>query len=170
MMLKFNKSILFTLASALMLALVSCNSDEDFSEIITPPTSGETGGSGDTGGTGGTGPIRPSNPDGVEYYRPKTSASNDTCNVVYEYMPAPGQFINELKTGGFNGTQTTLPTANDYAMARLKKNLFVSLGAFGGYIVVGFDHSIDNTGTPCALDCKYEWRYAEKAHKLLGGD
>lgn len=31
-------------------------------------------------------------------------------------------------------------------------------------------HSIDNTGTPCALDCKYEWRYAEKAHKLLGGD
>ena len=129
-----------------MLALVSCNSDEDFSEIITPPTSGETGGSGDTGDTGGAGPVKPSNPDGVEYYRPKTSASNDTCNVVYEYMPAPGQFINELKTGGFNGTQTTLPAANDYAMARLKKNLFVSLGAFGGYIVVGFDHSIDNTG------------------------
>lgn len=143
-MLKFNKNILFTLASALMLALVSCNSDEDFSDLIPmPPVSEDTGGSGDTGDTG---PVKPSNPDGVEYYRPKTSASNDTCNVVYEYMPAPGQFINELKTGGFDGSQTTRPAANDYAMARLKKNLFVSLGAFGGYIVVGFDHSIDNTG------------------------
>ena len=146
-MLKFNKNILFTLASALMLALVSCNSDEDFSDLIPmPPVSEDTGGSGDTGGTGDTVPVKPSNPDGFEFYRPKTSASNDTCNVVYEYMPAPGQFINELKTSGFDGSQTTLPAANDYAMARLKKNIFVSLGAFGGYIVVGFDHSIDNTG------------------------
>lgn len=145
-MLKFNKNILFTLASALMLALVSCNSDEEFSEIITPPTSGETGGSGESGNPNIPGPVRPSNPDGIGYYRPKTSASNDTCNMVYEYMPAPGQFINELKTSGFDGNQTTQFDANNYAMKRIKKNLFVSLGAFGGYIVVGFDHSIDNTG------------------------
>ena len=70
-MLKFNKNILFTLASALMLALVSCNSDEDFSEIITPPTSGETEGSGSagsTGDTGGTEPVKPSNPNGFEVH------------------------------------------------------------------------------------------------------
>lgn len=145
-MLKFNKNILFTLASALMLALVSCNSDEDFSEIITPPTSGETGGTGESGNPNIPGPVRPSNPDGIGYYRPKTSESNDTCNMVYEYMPAPGQFINELKTSGFDGNQTTQFDANNYAMKRIKRNLFVSLGAFGGYIVVGFDHSIDNTG------------------------
>ena len=69
-MLKFNKNILFTLASALMLALVSCNSDEDFSEIITPPTSGETGGTGESGNPNIPGPVRPSNPDGIGYYRP----------------------------------------------------------------------------------------------------
>ena len=28
----------------------------------------------------------------------------------------------------------------------MKEGTFVSLGGFGGYIVVGFDHSIDNTG------------------------
>ena len=89
-MLKFNKNIFLALASVLMLALVSCNSDEDFSEIIAPPTSGETGGTGDSENPD---PVRPSNPEGVGYYRPRTSTSNDTCNAVYEYMPAPGQFI-----------------------------------------------------------------------------
>lgn len=85
-------------------------------------------------------------------YRPKTEQSSSEWNRVYEYMPAPGQFINELKTGGFNGNQTTMDSAVVYAERRLsatnKKGepqpAFVSLGGFGGYIVVGFDHSIDN--------------------------
>lgn len=88
------------------------------------------------------------------FYRAKTSSSKSDYNEVFEYTPAPGQFINELKTGGFNGTQITPETAIDYAKKRManrdkqgKKNpLFVSLGGFGGYIIVGFDHSIDNSG------------------------
>ena len=35
--------------------------------------------------------------------------------------------------------------AAKYAAERLTENKFVSLGGFGGYIVVGFDHSVDNT-------------------------
>lgn len=31
-------------------------------------------------------------------------------------------------------------------------------------------YSIENTGVKCSLDCKYEWRYAERVYKLLGGD
>ena len=81
-----------------------------------------------------------------EHYRAKTETSVAEQTVVFEYTPAPGQFINETKTGGFDGTQTTPESAIAYATQRMKDELFVSLGGFGGYIVVGFDHSIDNTG------------------------
>ena len=88
------------------------------------------------------------------FYRAGTAGSSPDWNKVYEYTPAPGQFINELKTGGFDGSQTTQETAIAYAEARmsaLDKNgrpspNWVSLGGFGGYIIVGFDHSIDNSG------------------------
>lgn len=77
-------------------------------------------------------------------YRAKKQNSVANWNKVYEYTPAPGQFINEQKTGGFDGSQTTPEKAIAYAEARLKVGTWVSLGGFGGYIVVGFDHSIDN--------------------------
>ena len=80
------------------------------------------------------------------FYRPQSGASTAEWNKVFEYTPAPGQFINELKTGGFDGTQTTMETAIAYAEERLRDENWVSLGGFGGYIVVGFDHSIDNSG------------------------
>jgi hypothetical protein len=82
-----------------------------------------------------------------DHYRAKTSTSVAEQTKVFEYTPAPGQFINETKTGGFDGTQTTPESAVAYATARMKEKNFVSLGGFGGYIVVGFDHSIDNTGS-----------------------
>lgn len=88
--------------------------------------------------------------DGKDYsttfYRPATQASSPYCTKVFEYTPAPGQFINETKTGGFDGTQTTPEAACAYAETRFAADIWVSLGGFGGYIVVGFDHSIDNTG------------------------
>ena len=88
------------------------------------------------------------------FYRAKSGTSKADWNKVYEYTPAPGQFINELKTGGFDGTQTTPEAAIAYAEARMSEKdskgnpnpIWVSLGGFGGYIVVGFDHSIDNSG------------------------
>ena len=88
------------------------------------------------------------------YYRAKSSTSTADWNKVYQYTPAPGQFINETKTGGFDGTQTTPEAAIAYAEARMSQTdsngnpnpIWVSLGGFGGYIIVGFDHSIDNTG------------------------
>lgn len=88
------------------------------------------------------------------YYRAKSGESKADWNKVLEYTPAPGQFINELKTGGFDGTQTTPEAAIAYAESRMSQldkygapnPIWVSLGGFGGYIVVGFDHSIDNSG------------------------
>lgn len=68
-----------------------------------------------------------------------------TTNVL-EYTPAPGQFINNPMTSGFNGSEVTPQAACDYARERLERNYFVSLGGFGGYIVVGFDKPVINSG------------------------
>lgn len=69
-----------------------------------------------------------------ENYRPGTS----TAAMVYEYVPAPGQFINE------NEASMTPDGAAQWAARRLSEGEIVSLGGFGGYVVVGFGHSINN--------------------------
>ncbi|MDE5744882.1 MAG: PKD domain-containing protein [Paramuribaculum sp.] len=75
-------------------------------------------------------------------YRAPGASSSAASNRVFEWIPAPGQFIGETQTGGMTGNETTLESANEWARKRLEDNNFVSLGGFGGYIVVGFDHSI----------------------------
>ena len=79
-----------------------------------------------------------------DYQRPVTATSKAAWSKVYEYMPAPGQFINDTKMSGFDGSQTSAEAAVTYAEKRLAEKRWVSLGGFGGYIVVGFDHSIVN--------------------------
>ena len=74
---------------------------------------------------------------------------DDNCSVyaskVFEYTPAPGQFIGEPKITDLD--IYTPEAACSWAKERLDRKQFVSLGAFGGYIVVGFDHSIVNCGS-----------------------
>lgn len=66
---------------------------------------------------------------------------------VYEWTPAPGQFINDNSALGGMGTDITTPEAAcAWAEKRINAGLFVSLGAFGGYIVMGLDHSIVPSG------------------------
>lgn len=68
------------------------------------------------------------------------SGSSITCNKVYEFLPAPGQFVND----GY--TCTTMEQAVEYAKGQFDAKTYVSLGGFGGCVVVGFDHSIENSG------------------------
>lgn len=81
-----------------------------------------------------------------EIQRPGTGSHSKYQNEVYEWVPAPGQFIGETGIGGMTGNETTLESANAWAEQRLSDQNFVSLGGFGGYIIVGFDHSIAKTG------------------------
>lgn len=74
------------------------------------------------------------------FYRPKSSASAAACDKVYEFLPAPGQFVND----GY--AAATLDEACTAAERLFASGSYVSLGGFGGFIVVGFDHSIDNSG------------------------
>ncbi len=77
-----------------------------------------------------------------EITRPAESADGDTQCVVYEFCPAPGQFINE----GYEAH--TAKQARQYAEQTLnaERQTYLSLGGFGGYIVVGFGRSVVNSG------------------------
>lgn len=79
-----------------------------------------------------------------KYYRSATAASSPFASTVCEYTPAPGQFIGDPAI--FPTNLLTQDAACAWAKERLDANKFVSLGAFGGFIVVGFDHSIVNLG------------------------
>ena len=82
-----------------------------------------------------------------EFYRPADASSSPFANKVFEYTPAPGQFIGDPAI--FPSLVLTKEVACAWAMGRLDSKKFVSLGAFGGFIVVGFDHSIVNIGGNC---------------------
>jgi hypothetical protein len=77
---------------------------------------------------------------------PSSAGSSPRSDRVLEYMPAPGQFINGAVLG-FTGAETDAASAAEYARTRLDNGWEVSLGGFGGYIVVGFDHSIQAWGS-----------------------
>ena len=80
-----------------------------------------------------------------EHYRPATAASSPSWSRVVEYTPAPGQYIGDSEFVGFTGEELTAADAVAYATRRLSDGKFLSLGGFGGYVIVGFDHSVDNT-------------------------
>jgi len=65
---------------------------------------------------------------------PQEENESKYATKLYEYVPAPGQFINE-SLGNEEAARSILGG---------KDNGLVSLGAFGGYIVLGFDHAIIN--------------------------
>lgn len=66
---------------------------------------------------------------------------------VFEFRPAPGQFVNELPKYSTGDTPETMAKKAENAIANNNGSM-VSLGGYGGYIVVGFDHPIINvTGT-----------------------
>lgn len=62
---------------------------------------------------------------------------------VFDYCPAPGQFVNTMPEWKAGDTQETMNKKVLAAIGNNKKGL-ISLGGFGGYVIVGFDHTIEN--------------------------
>lgn len=60
---------------------------------------------------------------------------------VFDYRPAPGQFVNIMPKYVKGDTQRDM---NTKVLNCLRRDILISLGAFGGYVVMGFDHSIYN--------------------------
>ena len=113
-------SLCTLLASALLLPLGSCKTDAP-----TPPPTPT--------------PTPPPTPN------PPTPSIPSLSHVtrVLEYRPAPGQFVNTLPEYKDGDTQETM---NKKALALVSggKSDLITLGSWGGYIVVGFDHTIAN--------------------------
>ena len=69
-------------------------------------------------------------------------ANSPYVNKVYEYAPAAGQFINTPYSYYDEGD--TYADVLAKVNTALTGNQLVTLGSFGGYVVVGFDHTIAN--------------------------
>lgn len=62
---------------------------------------------------------------------------------VFDYRPAVGQFVNEMPAYEPGDNQQTMNQKVLEAIGNNKRGM-ITLGGFGGYVVVGFDHSIQN--------------------------
>ena len=71
---------------------------------------------------------------------------NDKPNKVFEYMPAPGQFVNELPK--YDPGDSAQSMAVKCLNALLTTGQMITLGGFGGYITVGFDTPVHNLEGP----------------------
>lgn len=73
---------------------------------------------------------------------PDASATPYVTKVL-DYLPAPGQFTNTLPEYEEGDTQEDM---NRKCLENIGNNeqIMISLGGWGGYVVVGFDHTIQN--------------------------
>lgn len=62
---------------------------------------------------------------------------------VYEYCPAPGQFVNKMPWYEEGDTADDMRRKAEESLEGTNDEM-VSLGAFGGYITFGFDHTVVN--------------------------
>lgn len=84
---------------------------------------------------------------------------------VYEYCPAPGQFVNEMPKYEDGDTYASiLQKAEDCISGT--NDIMITLGGYGGYLTFGFDHTVINV--PGEYDfrlwgnCFYELLQPEK--------
>lgn len=89
-------------------------------------------------------------------------ANSPFISEVFDYVPAPGQFIHLIPevTDGMSREQVLEAAARQ--LVGNERPGMVSLGAFGGYIVFGFDHPIAN------VEGEYDFKIYGNAMKSLG--
>lgn len=77
-------------------------------------------------------------------------AASPYVSRVFEFVPAPGQFVNVLPAyDSADNAEAMLAKVNDCLVGKAN-GAVLTLGAWGGYVVVGFDHTIANA--PNAYD------------------
>ena len=111
---RFNYFLSAAFCVALALGVVSCSSDNSEPEIPEEPE-----------------PEIPEKHEGATAYITK----------VFDYMPAVGQFTNVLPKYEEGDTQETMNQKVLEAIGNDEGGM-ITLGGFGGYVVVGFDHTI----------------------------
>ncbi|MEA5127515.1 MAG: hypothetical protein VB074_04980 [Proteiniphilum sp.] len=74
---------------------------------------------------------------------PPIEGASPYITKVIDYMPAVGQFTNKLPKYEEGDTQEIMNEKVLAAIGNNKKGM-ITLGGYGGYVVVGFDHTIQN--------------------------
>ncbi|MDR2653082.1 MAG: T9SS type A sorting domain-containing protein [Prevotellaceae bacterium] len=72
-----------------------------------------------------------------------TANAHPYIDKIYEYKPAPGQFTNDLPKYDSGNTAEDMCRKAEALIANNQK-LMISLGGYGGYVVFGFDHLVEN--------------------------
>ena len=84
---------------------------------------------------------------------------------VYEYCPAPGQFVNEMPRYEEGDTYADILQKTEESISGTN-DIMITLGGYGGYVTFGFDHTVINV--PGMMDfriwgnCFYELLQPEK--------
>ena len=68
---------------------------------------------------------------------------NPYISKVYEYCPAPGQFVNLLPEYEEGDDANDMRLKAEDCLAN-HEQVMISLGGWGGYVVFGFDHMVPN--------------------------
>ncbi len=99
---------------------------------------------------------------------PSTSEPTPYITRVVEYMPAPGQYTNSMPTYESGDTQESM---NQKVLEYIGANaqMTISLGGYGGYVVVGFDHTIENVEGLCDFRVRANAYYAEASESSAAG-
>lgn len=71
----------------------------------------------------------------------ETTAYSSGVTKVFDFLQAPGQFVNDMPAYKTGDTDAQMIAS---AEAAIKSGNGVSLGGYGGYIVMGLDHAIMN--------------------------
>ena len=83
------------------------------------------------------------------------------ANEVLEYRPAPSQYMNTSTTAYKEGF--TYEQVLEYATQRIQDRLMLSLGGFGGNIIVGFKQPIRN------ITGEYDFKvYGNASYNMYG--
>lgn len=72
------------------------------------------------------------------------TANSPYASKVFEFRPAPGQFVNELPETDETTTAEDVVRLVEEQICGAKMPGLVSLGSWGGYVVFGFDHPVIN--------------------------
>lgn len=79
----------------------------------------------------------------VSVQQPGLERQSPYISKVFDYLPAPGQFVNELPKYVEGDTQEDMNQKVARELVGENANM-ITLGGWGGYVVLGFDHTIAN--------------------------
>lgn len=79
---------------------------------------------------------------------PQPEDATPYITQVFDYLPAVGQFTNTMPAYEDGDTQEDMNRKVLEAIGHNKRGL-VTLGGYGGYVTVGFDHTIENKAGLC---------------------